>query len=266
LPVSRLFYENQRFEAVGSRAFRELEYQALIEKHAESLFPGLILSRFHCVVEHEGFGNAADFTLIDPEYRRWWVVEVELAHHSLEWHVLPQVETLANAGYGPGEAAWLAEHHSSLDEVSLTRMMQGVQPEVLVVVNMPRPDWEPELRPWAKVMVVELFRSDKDRLIFRQDGAELNLPSEEMSACRVDPTLPRMLVVESPAPVLALESKVLTIEYEGESSEWKLIENADRVWLSPVERGSFPPRRFLSLVRLPEDRLGFVPLDPPRRR
>jgi hypothetical protein len=264
--VPRLFVENQRFEALGSRAFRELEYQALIKKHAEELFPGLIFTPFHCVVEFEGVGNAADFALIDPRYRQWWVVEVELAHHSLEWHVLPQVETLANATYGPREAAWLAEREPLLDQVALNRMMQGVAPQVLVVVNSLQPAWEAELKPWAQTMIVEVFRSDKDRLILRQNGAELRLPSEEISVCRVDPVLPRMLIVDSPAPVLALDLKELTIEYEGESTKWRLIESADRVWLSPERGGIFPARRNLSLVRVPEERLGFVPLDPPRHR
>jgi hypothetical protein len=266
LPVPRLFVEGQRFEPVGSRAFLELEYQALINAHSAYLFPGLTFTPFHCVVRFEGVGNAADFALIDPEYRRWWVLEVELAHHSFERHVLPQVETLANATYGPEQAAWLAERNSSLDEVALTHMMRGAQPQVLVVVNSPRPEWELQLRTWAEMMVVEVFRSDKDRLILRQDGAEVELPSEEIGVCRVDPAFPRMLIVESPAPALALGTKILAIDYEGEVTEWKLIEMADKVWLSPQRGGIFPTGRFLNLVRLPGDRLGFVPLDSRKRR
>jgi hypothetical protein len=41
-----------------------------------------------------------DLALIDRDYRAWWVVEVELAHHSLHHHVLPETTS---------RAVWLAE-------------------------------------------------------------------------------------------------------------------------------------------------------------
>jgi hypothetical protein len=144
--------------------------------------------------------------------------------------------------------------------------MQGAQPQVLVVVNSARPDWALQLKQWAEVMVVEIFRSDRDRVILRQDGVELKMPSEAMSRCRVDPSFPRMLIIESPAPLLSLGLKTLTIDYEGEATTWKVIETTGRVWLSPKRGGIRPQHRFLDLVRLPEDRLGLIPPNTQRRR
>ena len=85
-------------------------------------------------------------------------IEVELAHHSLERHVLPQVATLAQASYGDAEADWLADEMPRLDETALKRMMLGAQPSVLVVANAMVAEWVAPLRPWAELMVVELFR------------------------------------------------------------------------------------------------------------
>ena len=263
--MPRLFIEGQRYEAISSTSLQEREYQALILQHADVLFPGLLAVPFDKTVYHEGIGHGADLAVIDPSYSRWWVVEVELSHHSLERHVLPQVETLAQAPYGDAEAEWLAERNRELDELGLKRMMLGAQPRVLVVVNAFRPEWMIYLRPYAEMMVVELFRSERDRYIIRQDGVNLVVPQGEVTRCHVHPAMPRMLVVESPAPLLARVEDSVEIEYGGVLTEWNVIRQADLVWLSPRRGSVFPQASHLSLVELPGDRLGLVPIDPPRR-
>lgn len=258
--MPRLFQEGKSYDAVSSTTFQELEYQQLILQNSAALFPGLLLIPFHKVVYADGVGNAADFALIDPEFRRWWIIEAELAHHSLEGHVLPQVLTLANANYGPAEAAWIAERNSDLDEEAVRHLMLGEQPGVMVIVNKAQPDWIQPLRPWAKVMVVEVFRSDNDRLILRQNGAEPDVPRDILSRCRVDPAMPRMLRVESPAPLLALvDDQAVRIHYEGEITQWNLLQTADRVWLSPARSSIFPNEETLNLIVLPGQRIGLAP-------
>jgi hypothetical protein len=258
--MPRLLQEGKSYDAVSSTAFQEIEYQQLILQNSALLFPDLFLVPFHKVVYAEGVGNAADFALIDPEFRRWWIIEAELAHHSLEGHVLPQVFTLANANYGPAEAAWIAERNSELDEEDLRHLMLGEQPGVMVIVNKARPDWIQLLKPWAKVMVVEVFRSDNDRLILRQNGAEPDVPRDILSRCRVDPAMPRMLRVESPAPLLALvNDQAVRVYYEGEITHWNLLRTADRVWLSPARISFFPSEETLNLILLPNQRLGLAP-------
>ena len=138
--MPRLFVEGQRFEAISSTALLEREYQALLLQYADALFPDLIVVPFSKTVYSEGIGHAGDLAVISHDYSQWWVIEVELAHHSLENHVLPQVATLAQASYGPSEAEWLHNRNDHLDLVALKRMMLGSQPEVVVVVNAARPD------------------------------------------------------------------------------------------------------------------------------
>jgi hypothetical protein len=257
--VPRIFQEGTSYDAVSSTTFREIEYQQLLLQHATSLFPDLIFIPFHKVVYADGVGSAADFAAIDPQFRRWWVIEAELAHHSLENHVLPQVSTLANAHYGAPEAQWIAQRNPHLDGEALEHLMLGEQPRVMVIVNRAQPDWIAQLRPWAEVMVVEVFRSHNDRLILRQNGAEPDVPRDVLSRCRIDPAMPRLLIVESPAPLLALsDDQILRLDYEGELTEWNLLTTADKVWLSPSRSSIFPTERFLDLVRLPENRLGLI--------
>jgi hypothetical protein len=257
--VPRLFVEGRRYELLSSTALQELEYQALLRQHSRQLFPDLIVVPFTKPVYFEGIGHAADFAAIDPKYRKWWVLEVELAHHSLEGHVRPQVTTLANASYGKDEAEWLADKSQILDKTRLEQMMQGSQPEVAVVVNSPKPDWAIELRGLAIIMIVELFRSDTGRFVFRQNGVELDVPRDAVTLVQV--MMARLLMVESPAPLLALQRDRLEIEYEGELTEWNVVESADKVFLHPRRSSIFPSHRWLKIVRLPEGRLGLVPAE-----
>lgn len=260
--MPRLFIESQRYEALASTALHEHEYQALILQYADALFPGLIVVPFNKTVYYDGVSKKADLAIIEPRYRQWWVGEVERAHHSLHGHVLPQVAILARARYGNEEADWLADRNPTLDRAALRQMMLGSQPDVVVIVNAPCPHWAAPLRPDAGLMVVELFRSARDRYILRQNGAELEVLGDEISLCEVEAAMPRMLAVESPAELLRREDDPLEIEFEGSVAEWHLIRQADRVWLTPRRGHPFPGARRLRLVERSAGRLVFEPIGP----
>lgn len=255
--MPRLFIENQRYEALASTALLEHEYQALIVQYSDALFPGLIVVPFNKTVYYAGEGKKADLAIIEPRYRQWWVGEVERAHHSLQAHVLPQVAVLARARYGNEEADWLADRNPTLDRAALRQMMLGSQPDVVVIVNAPCPSWVAPLRPDAGLMVVELFRSARDRYILRQNGVELEVLGEELSLCEVEPAMPRMLAVESPAELLQRDEDPLEIAFEGTVAEWHVIRQADRVWLTPRRGHPFPAAQRLRLVEGAGGRLVF---------
>ncbi|MBS1864047.1 MAG: hypothetical protein JSS68_20325 [Actinobacteria bacterium] len=247
--MPRLLIDGQRFEALSSSALYEGQYTRLLLQHADTLFPGLKAIAFSPIVVSDSVGKRADMALIEPDYSRWWVVEVELSHHSLEGHVAPQVAVLARAAYGADAAAWISDRNPDLDSVALRQMMRGEQPEVLVIVNASRPEWVTRLRPDAEVMVVEPFRSDFNKMIFRQNGVELTPGSSVLSFCRVHSILRRMLVVESPAAISMLGTEPFMVEYEGSVSSWKQIPTGDQVWLAPERSSPFPVSTRVALVR-----------------
>jgi hypothetical protein len=265
--VARLFVEGERYDGLASAAFLEHEYERLVLEHADALFPGFLALPFNKkVCDDEGVCKKPDIALIDPGYRTWWVGEVEMADHPFQQHVLPQVEVLSRARYGPEEADWLADRNPSLDRASLQTMMRGAQPAVAVIVNAPRPQWVDRLRGTnAILMVVEIFRSSRNRIILRQNGAELPQAGDAVSECRVDPAMPRLLIVESPAQLVAAQEP-LEIEFGGGITEWTVIQVADRTWLSPVRGNPFPSSsRTFTLVRKAGGRLAFRESSTPRR-
>lgn len=247
--MPRLLVDRERFEALGSSALYEGQYTRLLLQHADILFPGLKAIAFSPIVVFDSVGKRPDMALIEPDYSRWWVVEVELSHHSVEGHVAPQVGVLARATYGADVAAWISERNPDLDPDALRQMMKGEQPAVLVIVNASRPEWVSRLRPDAEVMVIEPFRSELNKMIFRQNGVELAPGSSVLSFCRVHPILRRMLVVESPAAIADLGTEPFMAEYEGTVSSWKKIQTQDQMWLAPERSSPFPRSARVALLR-----------------
>ena len=247
--MPRLLIDGQRFEALSSSALYEGQYTRLLLQHADALFPGLRAIAFSPIVVFDSVGKRADMALIEPDYSRWWVVEVELSHHSLERHVAPQVAVLARATYGADVAAWIGARNPDLNFAALRQMMRGEQPEVLVIVNASKPDWIARLRPDAEVMVVEPFRSDLNKMIFRQNGVEMTPGSSVLSFCKVHPILRRMLVVQSPAALADVGTDPFMVEYEGTVSSWKQIPTKTQVWLAPERSSPFPRNARVALLR-----------------
>jgi hypothetical protein len=237
--MPRLLVGTEWFEAVASVDFYEVHFETLVMQHAAQLFPDYFAVPFKTSLSSEYGTRKPDLALIDRQYRTWWVVEVELAHHSLHNHVLPQIQVFATASYGPSEAEYLRRQDSTLSLASLVEMMRGAPPKVLVIVNQAVPNWVDLLRMFrAAVGVVEVFRSGRNESILRVNGEQPVALGPLVSLCHFDPVVPRLLRVDSPASLGEGVDGRFAIEFEGSVSEWKRVDAADRVWLNP--RGGNP--------------------------
>ena len=230
--MARILINNEWYEQVGASTLYEDEFRRILLDQAPRLFPNCWLVEFEPTVFSEYGSARPDLALIDRDYRGWWVVEAERGDHSLHGHVVPQVEVLARARYGPEEADALcrADHH--LDG---QRMVRGTQPQVLVIVNASRPAWSEALRPFgALVQIVEVFRSDQNSHIYRMNGDYPRLSDDILTLCYLDPVLPGSLVISSPATLQLGPSKVLNLRIGGLVTEWVIRESSDTSWLMPV--------------------------------
>ncbi len=70
----------------------EAELERVVEAHHEDIFGSLsIYLQKQLVTTTGGDGSVPDGFVIDPESRRWYIVEVELSQHSVWSHIAPQV-------------------------------------------------------------------------------------------------------------------------------------------------------------------------------
>ena len=211
-------------------------------------------------VEAEEGRRRPDLALVDRSYRYWWVVEIEMAHHSLYHHVIPQVEVFARGKYEQRHCDYLHNKCTNLNYAGLTDMIKGAQPRVLVVVNENVPRWrEPIYRLDGLITVVEIFRSGRNHHILRINGdypvgSDVNV----VSACRLDNMLPRLLRIDSPAALGVANGESVEIRLDGRLTAWSRLDSSGDVWLTPRGRNPLAVRRNYVIVRNSEGNLSFV--------
>ncbi len=234
----RLLIDGEWFDAISSEGQYESDFESIVRSRANSLFPTYEVVPFQTPVESEEGRRIPDLALIDRDYRHWWVVEVEMAHHSLHSHVLPQVEVFSRGRYGEEHSTYLARRSINLDQALLVDMMKGPQPRVLVVVNRNVPDWiEPIHRRDGLVAVVEVFRSGRNRHILRINGDyPESTATNVVSDCRLDANLPGLLELDSPAALGIDSGEQITIDFYGGLTYWARLDISDKVWLNPLGR------------------------------
>lgn len=88
------------FRLIDPTQFVEIDFEAEVVKALTCLLPEYECGVFAGNFVHEGERRSADLALIHKTMSHWFVVEVELAGHSLTQHVLPQVRCFR---YGEAE-------------------------------------------------------------------------------------------------------------------------------------------------------------------
>lgn len=250
--MARILQNDEWYEEIESRGHYESEFETILKAKAPQLFENYYFVPFKTTVvsENDADIRKPDFALVHKSYSSWWVVEVELGHHSLESHVLPQVRTLARATYGPSEADYLCERDTALDRRSVIDMFKGSQPRVLVIVDTPVEGWADKLRPFgANVIVCQVFQSRLNKYLLRLNGEYPSDDDELITTCECTPMIHRMLVIGAPAQLPVEMGEKLLLYFEGRASEWERIDTANQVFLLALRDHSLTPGQRYSIVR-----------------
>ncbi len=265
--MSRVLVVDEWYDELATDALLEKEYQALIVQGAELFWPAYRVVPFTITLRSEYFESAkADLALIDRNYVDWVVVEVELGHHSFDAHVLPQARTLREARYDGAVAEYLLGRCSDLDPMKTRELVRASQPQVLVVVNQPMAFWRDPLRQCGvRLSVVQVFRSDRNKHLFRVDGDTLLRPSGIASGCSPVPSMPGFLQVLNPAILNVPNHGRLNITCEGRVGTWERLDTADRVFLMPYRGAGVPPARTYVLRPLDDGSFALESTDSRRR-
>lgn len=102
--MAKLLINDDWYDEIAPTALYETEFEQIVIAKADLLYPEYRAVPFKKIVFSEVSSAKPDLALIDVHYRDWWVVEIEMGHHDLASHVLPQVRTLSEAKYGEEEA------------------------------------------------------------------------------------------------------------------------------------------------------------------
>lgn len=260
--MARLLLRDEWYEPLSLHAQYETEFERILLAYADILFPGWHLVPFKVDVQSSEGTKRADLALIDHSYRQWWVVEVEMARHDFNSHVLPQTRVLSYGTYNQRHADGLLRYANYLDPNRIASMVRGEQPKVWVIVDRPRPDW---LRPLAAVGaalgIVEIFQSSTNQHSFRLNGEQPRPPVTDIIECRRDPQILRLWRVTSPAQLPIADGETMNIFMDdegGQSYRWMRKDIADSVYLSCTRGNPLQGYKRVDLRRLEDGRWLFT--------
>lgn len=129
------------FDLVDPTRFLEVEFEAEVVRAFSCLEPDYWCGVFAGAFILEGERHCADLALIRKNLSHWFVVEVELAGHSLEGHVLPQVRCFRYGEPDQSCAASLLRSFSVISSDQARALLTYVPRHVVVVGNLPNQDW-----------------------------------------------------------------------------------------------------------------------------
>jgi hypothetical protein len=238
----KLVTPGRTYRPVSSRSFYESDYVASILLIADEIFPGFMCSRFSPLVESEHGAARPDLVLVDKLYRNWFVIEVELEHHSLSAHVEPQIRRLSSGFYSDSHATRLHDLLPDSSLQDLVRLLRSSQPGVVVIAPEMRQAWVDALKTFgATLMVLQVFEDDLGNRIFNVDGEEVKgLESHVVG------TAQRTAAIRTGLSVSGISDDSLGTEvdllFEDEMTRWKVVRTNRDVLLLPRGRCPLPEK------------------------
>jgi hypothetical protein len=237
--MKKIFSKHETFSLVSSDSVYEQDYENQILRFSRQLFPEYYCRKFKTKVTSL-YGNCKpDLVLIHKEYKDWYIVEVELEHHSLNHHVLDQVQKMYHGEYGETHVRYLLENNSDFDE-SRIRQLVRQKPRTLVIVPTSKNSWRESLYPYqTKIMTIQVWKNEKQEALLQVDGDELLQYRQELiSILEIDPTIPRLLRVKNMANIP--DSGIIQVDISGSRTDWRIQNFGHGKWLNPDGKSPLP--------------------------
>src|ERR1035437_4963665 len=132
------------FELTDPSGVKEPEFEEVVVRVLNHLQPGCIIFPFHPKVHHDDAVWMPDLAVVDKGFAYWFVVEVEIATHHLEKHVIPQVTAFCEGRYEENTAAILSAALNVKKERAET-LLATIPRDVIVVSNKRDEKWNQKL-------------------------------------------------------------------------------------------------------------------------
>ncbi|MHB8078918.1 MAG: hypothetical protein ACYDIE_06660 [Candidatus Krumholzibacteriia bacterium] len=217
------------FHLVGPTSFLEIDFEAEVVKALTCLLPDYWCGVFAGMFILEGERRSADLALIQKSLSHWFVVEVELAGHSLEHHVLPQVRCFR---YGEPDQSCAASLMRAFDAISAEQaqaLIRFVPRHVAVVGNLPSLEWDAALRALdSQYLTVSIYRNRDGRSAHELEG-RLVARTESLGFARysaIDNCLRMNRGCGLPV------GQVQICDQFGNPAQWTIREEAGVFWIS----------------------------------
>lgn len=223
--------------------YTEEDLERALVHNLEIIFPEFQVIPFKLSLSQKGGQtNKPDLSMIKKDYTEWYIIEVELGHHSLD-HVIEQIDTFYNAEFpNPDKINSISDYmhknsDKSLDITSLKNMIKNIPYNLMVIVNQEKDDWRDALKGYnCKVCVFQIYHSISGDKIYRLSGDH---PFIYTNFChciydkKKNPFMVEVLDKNFLNSYGYSSNQTINILYEDKSFAWKVItsKSGDRVFL-----------------------------------
>jgi hypothetical protein len=241
------------FQLVDPTEFLEIEFEAEVIKALSCTLPDYLCGVFAGSFLLDGDRRVADLALIHKSFSHWFVVEVELASHSLRSHVLPQLRCFR---FGEPEETCitsLCRAFSGIDRGQAQSLLRYVPRAVVVVTNSRNPDWDEALQALdIQQLTISVFKDYQGETAHEVEGS-LHVLKESIGFANYSPTDNSLRLPKScglPIGRLQIEDP------DGVISTWIVRESGNGIWITK-ERGvpMLPEVNYLQIIRTFDGRI-----------
>lgn len=226
--------EKEFYHSALIGALNEDENEGIFVQQARRMFSDCYIIRFKKDVDYNGATCKPDLAIIKKDFSKWFVIEVELANHSIK-HIIKQVTIFKNAKYSKHVYSdyileQLSNVYSQLDKVStfelIKRLLDNVNPEILVVLNSEYEKLTDLLdKENIKYMLFEVYIDTEDNEVYRIVN---DYPINEISSCFASfdsSTTSHILKIRTKTGSMFEAMSEVTIFYKNKPTVWKITRN-----------------------------------------
>lgn len=250
-------HDDNIFEQLDPTGFREAEFEAEVVKALTCLLPEYWCGVFSGSFVLENERKNADLALIHKNMSHWFVVEVELAGHSFEHHVLPQVRCFR---FGEPESTCitsLVRAFPDLERGKAETLLRHVPRCVAVVDNIPNHLWRSSLSALdVQYLTLSIYTDRNGRTAHEVEG-RLVARDTSLGFATFSSTDNSLLLPKSCG--LPMGPVQITDQF-GTSSTWTIRGEAGNLWMTK-NRGPalLDHRSYVHLIRTFDGRICLRP-------
>ena len=243
------------FDLVDPTSFIESDFEAEAVKALMCLQPDYFCGIFAGKFFLEGDCRIPDLALIHKNMSHWFVVEVELANHSFERHVLPQVRCFR---YGEPDESCITSLVRGFPNLNLSceraeTLLKHIPRYVAVVGNIPNTAWTNVLRALdTQYLTVSVYRNHVGCTAYEMEGF-LVVPEESLGFAIYSATDNCFRIQKiSEIPI----GDVQITDQFGNIGNWTVQETDECLWISKNKGYILVPHNsYVQIIRTSEGRI-----------
>lgn len=241
------------FGLLDPTRFSEIEFEVEVHKALNCLMPDYWCRVFAGSFVHEGERRMSDLIMVHRSLSHWFVVEVEVAGHSLDGHVLPQVRCLR---FGEPSSSCVSSVCGAFPEFSAEQaksLLDHVPRSVIVIANVHDPQWATALRGLdTELLSVSVYEGTDGRRAYELEGT-VSVRRESLGFAQYSAIYNSIKVAKStrlPVGLVQIEDQF------GNIGDWMVTDDVDALWLTK-KRGPalLPHNGLVQLIRMLDGRI-----------